>query len=478
MSDSKRLLLAILKLSDLALSTLSFGAATMAVAFRPASISLTQFLSVKVKLWNCIAFVAMVLCWHIIFVLCDLYDSRHPRQKRTEAIAVMRATMLATVTILLFAKMFTLRMITSSFAVVFCLCCFALLTGTRWAARAMLALLRKHDQNVRYVLILGTNSRAIEFARTIESRPELGYKIIGFIDDDWPGTVEFLMTRYPLRCNFDGLSNYLRHNVVDEVASFLPLRSFHEHLCRLATLFEQHGITMRFDCDIFNLKIARSRADVFEGTAQITAQSGGAEGSAILFKRAIDIVIASSLLILLAPLFAIVAISILVTSPGPVFFSQKRVGLNKRQFLMYKFRTMVPNAEKLQEKLLHLNEQTGPVFKIRNDPRVTRLGKFLRKTSIDELPQLLNVLRGDMSLVGPRAMSVRDYRFFSEDWQRRRFSVRPGITCLWQVNGRSSLPFERWMELDMQYIDRWSLWLDLKILAQTIPAVLRGTGAA
>ena len=139
---------------------------------------------------------------------------------------------------------------------------------------------------------------------------------------------------------------------------------------------------------------------------------------------------------------------------------------------------MIANAEQIQDELLPLNEMAGPVFKITNDPRTTPLGKILRKTSIDELPQLFNVLKGEMSLVGPRAMSLRDYQLFDQDWQRRRFSVKPGITCLWQVNGRSSIPFEKWMELDMQYIDKWSLWLDFKILAQTVPAVWRGTGAA
>jgi lipopolysaccharide/colanic/teichoic acid biosynthesis glycosyltransferase len=174
----------------------------------------------------------------------------------------------------------------------------------------------------------------------------------------------------------------------------------------------------------------------------------------------------------------VVAILVKLTSPGPVFFRQLRVGLNKRQFSIYKFRTMVANAEQLQDQLLSMNEMAGPVFKIKKDPRITPLGRILRNTSVDELPQLFNVLKGDMSLVGPRAMSIRDYQLFDKDWQRRRFSVKPGITCLWQIQGRNSIPFEKWMELDMQYIDTWSLWLDLKILMQTVPAVLRGTGAA
>jgi exopolysaccharide biosynthesis polyprenyl glycosylphosphotransferase len=301
---------------------------------------------------------------------------------------------------------------------------------------------------------------------------------VGFVDHPWAGTGDFLRTGYRLCCDLDSLPVFLRDSVVDEVALFLPLHSFYDNMSRLTALFEQHGIIMRFDSDIFNLKIARPHTDVFDGDAQITAHYRGVEGWPLLFKRLIDICGSLVLLILLTPLFLVVAILIKSTSMGPVFFQQKRVGLSKRQFVMYKFRTMVPNAEQIQNELLHLNEMSGPAFKIRNDPRVTRIGRFLRKASIDELPQLFNVFMGDMSLVGPRAMSVHDYQSFSEDWQRRRFSVRPGITCLWQVNGRNSIPFEQWMELDMQYIDKWSLWLDLKILARTVPAVLRGTGAA
>jgi lipopolysaccharide/colanic/teichoic acid biosynthesis glycosyltransferase len=202
------------------------------------------------------------------------------------------------------------------------------------------------------------------------------------------------------------------------------------------------------------------------------------EGWPILAKRILDFSFSLLLLLILAPLFLITAVLIKITSAGPIFFVQERVGLNKRRFYLFKFRTMIREAEEKLAELEHLNEVSGPVFKIKNDPRVTGLGKILRKTSIDELPQLLNVLKGDMSLVGPRPLPVRDYAGFDQDSLRRRFSVRPGITCLWQINGRSSIPFLKWMELDMEYIDQWSLSLDFKILAKTIPAVLKGSGAA
>jgi exopolysaccharide biosynthesis polyprenyl glycosylphosphotransferase len=202
------------------------------------------------------------------------------------------------------------------------------------------------------------------------------------------------------------------------------------------------------------------------------------EGWPIVAKRLLDIVVSLTSLIVFSPLFLMVALWIKVDSRGPALFAQERIGLNKRKFRIYKFRTMVTGAEKMQSSLEELNEVRGPVFKIKADPRITRVGKVLRRTSIDELPQLFNVLMGGMSLVGPRPLPVRDYQGLERNWHRRRFSVRPGITCLWQVNGRSSVHFEKWMELDMQYIDHWSLWLDLKILAKTMPAVLKGTGAA
>jgi lipopolysaccharide/colanic/teichoic acid biosynthesis glycosyltransferase len=191
-----------------------------------------------------------------------------------------------------------------------------------------------------------------------------------------------------------------------------------------------------------------------------------------------DLSVAVIWLIALAPLFALVALAIMLDSTGPVFFIQERVGCNKRRFRMIKFRTMTADAEERMKDIEHLNEKSGPIFKIRNDPRITRVGKWLRKTSIDELPQLINVLVGDMSIVGPRPLSVRDATGMEEAWQKRRFRVKPGLTCLWQVSGRSNLSFEEWMHLDLEYIDHWSLGLDATILLRTIPAIVLARGAS
>jgi exopolysaccharide biosynthesis polyprenyl glycosylphosphotransferase len=327
-------------------------------------------------------------------------------------------------------------------------------------------------------LILGTNQRAIDFAQRLEESPDRGYRLLGFVDDPWTNLDEFIVSGLPFACDFAALPDYLRRNVVDEVAFYLPLRSYYEYCSQVAAMCEEHGIIMRFASDIFTLKTVQSRPEEVDGSHSIATYIGGRDGWPLVIKRAIDLTLSFTLIVLLSPLLLAVAALIKFTSAGPIFFSQERLGLNKRRFLIYKFRTMIPGAEQRLAELESLNEVSGPVFKIKNDPRITPLGKFLRRTSIDELPQLFNVLKGDMSLVGPRPLPVRDYEGFNQDWQRRRFSIQPGLTCLWQVAGRSSIPFEQWMQLDLQYMDEWSLWLDLKILARTIPAVVKGSGAA
>ena len=198
---------------------------------------------------------------------------------------------------------------------------------------------------------------------------------------------------------------------------------------------------------------------------------------ALILKRIFDILASGITLIFLLPIFAIIGMFIKLDSKGPVFFIQERLGINKRPFKLYKFRTMVPDAEAKINDLEHLNETQGPTFKIKNDPRIISIGKFLRKTSIDELPQLLNVIKGDISLVGPRPLPNRDYKGFEKDRHCRRFSVKPGITCTWQISGRSGITFDKWMEMDLEYIDKWNMFMDFKILLKTIPAALMGRGA-
>jgi exopolysaccharide biosynthesis polyprenyl glycosylphosphotransferase len=472
----RQILVNAFKLVDLGFMILSLGLATLLIVSERGTVSITKFLSMRIKVEDVLVFLALLLAWHLILTSFGLYESKRLATRRSEVIDVCEAVILSSIVLLLAAKLFSKGTATVSFLALFWILSFAFLVTVRFIARYMLGMLRRRGRNLRFMLMLGTNARSIEFAKRIESKPELGYQVLGFVDDS-PAREEFWTSGYKVCCELANLSEYLRRNVVDEVSMYLPLRSFYKQAAQVAMQCEQHGIIMRFDSDIFNLKIAQSHMDAFDGDPQIIAHSSGFAGWPFLFKRTIDLVVSFVLVLLLVPLFLTVAVLVRLTSPGPVFFKQKRVGLNKRQFIMYKFRTMVPNAERIQEELLHLNEMSGPVFKIRNDPRMTPFGRMLRKTSIDELPQLFNVLKGDMSLVGPRPIPLRDYQFFNEDWQRRRFSVRPGITCLWQVGGRNSIPFERWMELDMEYIDQWSLWLDLKILVRTIPALLRGTGA-
>jgi exopolysaccharide biosynthesis polyprenyl glycosylphosphotransferase len=435
------------------------------------------FMAMRIKLGNFLVFVLLLAVWHSLFNICGLYVSKRLTTKRTQILEVCKATPLAAAFLLLSGKAFHLTNVNPGFVMVFWLGSTLMMVAGRVGAGSMLLALRSRGRNSRFILMLGTNERAIDFARQIDSHPELGYHIVGFVDDDWVGIQTFESTGYTRCCTFAGLAEFLRHNVIDEAAIYLPLRSFYEHAAELVSLCEQHGIAMCFD-QAFTLRSSQSNRHDPEENFQILAMAGPAGVVPAIVKRTLDCLFSGGLLVLLAPLFLFVAAVVRFTSSGPVLFRQTRVGLNKRQFTIYKFRTMVANAEQLQDQLLAMNEMSGPVFKIQKDPRVTPFGRILRKTSIDELPQLFNVLKGDMSLVGPRAMSLRDYLLFDQDWQRRRFSVKPGITCLWQIHGRNSIPFEKWMELDMQYIDKWSLWLDLKILARTVPAVLRGSGAA
>lgn len=477
-SIRRKLLLDALKVFDLAVMALAFALATILVWGGNHSVSIRDFLAMRVKVGNLFILLGLTVLWHALFSIFGLYDSRRLSRQTAEMIDIVKATSLGSFFLLGASWIFHIRMASSAFLLVFWGLGTMLLVLSRLVLRYVLAQTRLRGRNLRHLLIVGTNARAIEFADRIQASPELGYRIIGFADRDWTGNEQLRSHGYSVACDLDELPGFVRTNVVDEVVIALPLRSFHDDASHIATLCEEQGILFRVLSSIFNLKMARSRAEDLEGESLLTHYTGAAQGWPLVAKRILDFSLALVMLVLASPVMIMVAILIKLTSPGPVLFTQSRIGHNKRKFLIYKFRTMVVDAEKKMQHIEHLNEVSGPVFKIKNDPRTTAVGRILRKTSIDELPQLFNVLKGDMSLVGPRPLPVRDYEGFSEDWHRRRFSVRPGITCLWQVHGRNNIPFETWMELDMQYIDQWSLMLDLKILARTIPTVLKGVGAA
>jgi exopolysaccharide biosynthesis polyprenyl glycosylphosphotransferase len=274
----------------------------------------------------------------------------------------------------------------------------------------------------------------------------------------------------------DKISSVLAESVVDEVIIAVPRRML-DDLQSIIDVCQEEGVQLRFMADFYDFEVARIGLDMLGKVPLLSFEPVARDERALLIKRFVDLVLVLLAMPVLLPVFAIVAVAIKLDSRGPAFFVQDRVGLHKRRFRMYKFRSMVVDAEARMAEVEHLNEAEGPNFKVANDPRMTRVGRILRKTSIDELPQLINVLRGDMSLVGPRPMSLRDVSLFDKGVQRKRFSVRPGITCLWQISGRSDLSFDDWLQLDLQYIDEWSLGLDFRILLMTIPTVLKGSGA-
>jgi exopolysaccharide biosynthesis polyprenyl glycosylphosphotransferase len=316
---------------------------------------------------------------------------------------------------------------------------------------------------------------AQDFTHLVHAHPEWGLKIVGFIDFDTQNVGKEVLG-YKILGTPKDIPEIFHKEVIDEVV-FALHRKYLDLLDETLKLCEEEGIGAHIAlADWFHVSISKTQFENFHGLPMITFNPIPLTEMQLFIKGIFDRVCALILLILFSPIFLITAIAIKLTSKGPVFFKQPRCGIHGRQFIMYKFRSMVNGADKQLESLKHKNEMSGPVFKMKDDPRITPLGKFLRRTSIDELPQLINVLKGDMSLVGPRPLMPWEVAGFDK-WQRRRMSMPPGITCIWQVNGRNHIDFDKWMKLDLQYIDNWSFALDAKLLLQTIPAVLFKKGA-
>jgi exopolysaccharide biosynthesis polyprenyl glycosylphosphotransferase len=332
------------------------------------------------------------------------------------------------------------------------------------------------SRNPRQVVILGSGKRAGIAWRQIRTRYHFTVKLLGFVDDRAVSEMApDIADRY--LGTIDQLSDFLLRNVVDELLIALPTKACYDSIQRAITIAEQVGVEVVYMKDLYVTTLKQRVLDEPELFTDLVARQEHYVATQAI-KRLLDVTGSIAGMLLLSPLFLLAAIAVKATSKGPIFFVQERFGHRRRLFRMYKFRSMAENASELMAQLEGQNEAVGPIFKIRLDPRITPVGRILRTSSIDELPQLWNVLLGDMSLVGPRPMTIRDVSLFGEATLMRRFSVKPGITGLWQVSGRSDSNFDQWIKFDFSYIDDWSLGLDFRILARTVTAVLKRSGAA
>ncbi len=330
----------------------------------------------------------------------------------------------------------------------------------------------EREENYLQVLIIGSGPRAEFLTEKLKEESEWGVKIVGYLDPD-ESRKDTAVCDGKVIGTVNDISAILKDRVVDEVIMALP-RKLIDDAEEIARNCEQEGVILSMMADIYDYQATRVSLTHLGILPLLCFQSVAQNELILIVKRMFDIIAITLSVPILVPIFAITALMIKLDSKGPVFFVQKRVGLNKRVFPMLKFRSMCADAEIKQQELEHLNEAQGPMFKIKNDPRITKVGSFIRKTSIDELPQLLNVLRGHMSLVGPRPLPMRDVELLDEAVQRKRFCVMPGITGLWQISERSNLDFDEWIELDLAYIYTWSFSLDIKILMKTILVIFKG----
>jgi exopolysaccharide biosynthesis polyprenyl glycosylphosphotransferase len=333
---------------------------------------------------------------------------------------------------------------------------------------------RRRGRNYRRLLIVGTGRRAAEFIRKIKGHPEWGFQILGAIDDE-PGRGIEKVDGVDIIGTLDDIPKILHNDAVDEIVFVVP-RSRLSHVEGALHDCETEGVVTTITVDLFDMQIAKSAVSEIDGVPLLRFNTTKINERQLLVKRFIDIAV-SGLVIVLSGLFlASIAVLIKLTSSGPVFFKQQRLGLHGRKFTLYKFRTMRDGAHDVLSKVNDVAEMDTPEFRAKKTQWITPLGRIMRKFSLDELPQFFNVFIGNMSLIGPRP-TVPDEVEKYKAWQRRRFSMKPGITCLWQVNGRNNIGFEDWMKLDLEYLDNWSLWLDIKIMIKTVPVVLFGIGA-
>lgn len=419
-----------------------------------------------------------VVAWWVVAWEQGVFASRRGDPLRSIAWRTIRSALVALLFATFLFMFFTRQGFDRSYLAPFSVFAVAALCLYRLSVRVLLGYLRRKGYNFRQILLVGANERAHELMDEMLEHEEYGYQVVGVLEDDPERMVYFEPHAMEHLGGLDALEEVITARVVDEVYVCLPIRSFYEHITNITYLCESVGTPVRLIADMFPARFALHSVRQFGKVPLLSISAVPENHFELALKRAMDLAAAVLFMVIVAWwLFPIVALIIKLESRGPVFFVQERVGRNQRRFPMIKFRSMVVNAEELKAKLVAQNEADGPVFKMRHDPRMTWVGRWIRKFSIDELPQFFNVLAGHMSLVGPRPPVPAEVAKYSWE-QRRRLSVRPGITGLQQVSGRSDLSFDEWVDLDLDYIDNWSFMEDIRILIRTFEVVVLARGAA
>jgi len=421
--------------------------------------------------WICL--IIIVLLWRGILGDQEAYVGQRFTSLKAEILILTKTVLLGTVlilTIAFFLKSKIPRTLIISFAIINV----SLLTLEKIALHEIINFMRRKGQNQKDVLVVGAGDMAREFIESVNRYPDWGLRIRGIVCF-YKRDVGKERFGHKLVTTTHNIRSYLNRTHVNEVIVALPAK-YLGSAEEVIAICDQIGTPVRIISPFFKNLISKAKTDTIHGLPIIKFTSVERNELEAAAKRVLDIAASFVLLVTLFPVFAIIALLIKLGSKGPVLYPWRVVGQNNRDFVGYKFRTMVAGADELKKDLMDRNEMQGPVFKLKDDPRITRVGKWLRKYSLDEIPQLWSVLKGDMSLVGPRPPSRQEIDRF-QFWQRRKISSRPGMTCLWQVNGRNKINnFDDWCRLDLEYIDNWSLWLDVKILVKTIWVVIRGTG--
>jgi len=419
--------------------------------------------------------VAFLAAWALVGYASKFY--RDLEMSNPIQLGLNLLNQLAIVLVMVYAGLYLLRRddISRTYVLMVGVVDFVLLVLGRYISYNGIAWMRRGLHRYHYFLIVGCGTRAHEMAALIDEGRGMGLRLVGFVDPnsqgsslgDWFGRYQV----FPI----GQIEKVLEDHVVDEVVFAVNM----QELARLEPVMSHCanvGVKTRVQLEFLPSAYSRIYLENFRDVPLLSLSTAPESELLLLLKRIADVVVAAFSLVFLSPVMLAIAAAIRITSPGNVLFRQTRCGLGGRKFTLYKFRSMVNNAEQLRAELHQLNELEGPAFKISDDPRITPVGRLLRRFSLDELPQLWNILRGDMSFVGPRP-AIPDEVEKYEPWQRRRLRMRPGLTCIWVLEGRSDVDFHRWIQLDLAYIDNWSLWLDCKIFFRTIPIVISGKGA-